>query len=254
MATSAPKKTKGSSERTYGQRYTKGVALYDLIKDEATYDPQNNERITKVGLKLFLDKFGKANKDVADLTEPYNTAQDDRVTMYHGVEGLIQRSVMVRNVLGGYPKGKQTTAFLRVQELVQEMRNYRKPKERDEADGTEPEASSPSQSQTSFGSLLQKGWEVLAVMKNLPAGYKTNNPLVTLAAYEAYMEQLVAQNTVVTDALKPLNEAIRERNKLVEGEDGLTARVRELKSYVAGEMQEGKKSNLHKDLMKVRYE
>lgn len=228
--------------------------MYDLIKNEAMYDPQNNDRITKAALKLFLDGLGLANKDVADLTEPYNTAQDDRVTMYHGVEGLIQRTMLVRNVLGGYPKGKETTAFLRVQEIVQEMRNYRKPKEREEADGTEPEAVSPSQAQTSFGSLLQKGWEVLAVMKSLPAGYKTSNALVTLAAYEAYLNQLVAQNTVVTDALTPLNKAIRERNALVEGEDGLTARVRELKSYVAGEMPEGKKSNLHKELLKVRYE
>ncbi len=253
MADTKTKKAPAPSERTYGQRHAKGVALYDLVKDEAGYDPQNNPLITKPALQAFLAEVAAANTQVAELAPAYNAAQDERVALYHGAEGLIKRTAMVRDVLGGYLNGKKSTAYLKVQGLGQEMRNYRKPKQQEVADGADPaaEEAPTSQAQLSFGSLLQKGKEVLGVMKDAATNYQTGNALVTVAAFEAFLQQLSAQNTVISEALQPLNAAIRERNRLVEGPGGLRERVAAMKSHVAGEM--GKGSVLHKGLMKVRY-
>lgn len=245
---------KASSERTYGQRYTKGVELYDLIKNEIGFDPQNNPLITKVAFLAFLATVKAANKQVDDLTPIYDGVQDARVEMYHGAQGLVKRGGMVRDLLGAYLNGKNSTAFLTVQALTQEMRNYRKPKPKDKdvANGTDPAVDAePSQAQLSFGSLLAKGREVVAVMKTPATTYKTANPLVTVAAFEAFLDAMEAQNTTISDALTPLNTAIRKRNQLVEGEEGLGVRVAAIKSHVAGEM--GKGTDLHKALLKVRY-
>lgn len=253
MAETTTKKASTPSERTYGQRHVKGVALYDLVKDEAGYAPQNNPLITKQALQAFLAEVAAANTKVAELAPAYDAAQDGRVALYHGAEGLIKRAAMVRDVLGGYLNGKKSTAYLKVQDLVQEMRNYRQPKQKEVANGTDPAAGAApaSQAQLSFGSLLQKGKEVRGVMKDAATNYQTGNALVTVAAFEAFLQQLSDQNTVISEALKPLNAAIRERNRLVEGPEGLTERVAALKSHVAGEM--GKGSVLHKELVKVRY-
>ena len=253
MAKKSSGGAKAPSERTYGQRYVKGVKIYDLVKGEAGYDPKGNPLIVKATLRAFLDGLGAANKQVADLEPLYSKAQDTRLDMYHGAEGLIQRAVRVRDVIGGLLGGKKSTAYGTVQRIVQEMRDYQKPK-KEVADGTDPVPDAPSTAQTSFGSLLLKGQEVLGVMKDATTKYVTGNALVTVAAFEQFLTDLEAQDTVVTDALTPLNKAIKARVALFEGPEGLQERVVAVKSYVAGEMEGGKKSDLHKELVKVRYQ
>lgn len=245
---------KAPSERTFGQRYVKGVAIYDLLKDEADYKPQGNDLIEKAAFKTFLEAVGAANKKVNDLAPAYDGAQDDRVALYHGPEGLIQRAMLVRNVLGGLKGGKQSTAFKTVQRIVQEMRAYQKPK-REAADGTElePEATR-STAQTSFGSLQLKAGEILGVMQEPSTNYVTGNVLVTVAAFEQFLKDLGTQDTTVADAKRPLRQAMKDRQKLFEGPEGLPERVAAIKSHVAGEMAGGKKSDLHKELVKVRYQ
>lgn len=243
---------KQPSERTYGQRFLKALGLYNLVKDDAAYDPQGNDLITKTAFKAVVDKLGTANKTVADLEPVYDGAQDKRLALYFGPEGLRKRVGMVRAVIGGLKGGKSSTAFLTVQRIAQEMVNYQKPtKEVADGSDTDPKRST---AQMSFGSLLLKGQEVLGVMKELKGAYVTNNPLVTVAAFEQFLADLVAQDTVISEALKPLNAAKRARKKLFEGEESLPVRVAAMKSHVAGEMVEGKKSTLYKEMVKVRYQ
>lgn len=244
---------KQPSERTYGQRHTKGVALYDLVKGDAAYNPKGNDLITAAALKTHLDKVLTGNKQVADLTPAYDNAQDKRVEQYYGPEGIIKRSALVREVIGGLKGGKGSTAYLTVQRLAQEMHNYRKPK-KEVADGTDP-GPQRSTAQMSFGSLLQKGREVLGVIKEMGDQYVTDNALVTVAAFEQLLNDAEAQDTKVNEALKPLNAAKRDRKKLVEDpEEGLTVRIAAMKSYVAGNVEGGKKSVLYQELVKVRYQ
>jgi hypothetical protein len=241
---------KQPSERTYGQRFLKALGIYNLVKDDAAYDPQGNDLITKAAFKAVVDKLGAANQTVADLEPVYDGAQDKRLTLYFGPEGLRKRVSMVRAVIGGLKVGKSSTAFLAVQRIGQEMVNYQKPA-KEVANGTDPKRST---AQMSFGSLLLKGQEVLGVMKDMKGTYVTNNPLVTVAGFEQFLADLVAQDTVISDALKPLNAAKRERKKLFEGEESLAVRVAAMKSHVVGEMKEGRKSTLYKEMVKVRYQ
>jgi hypothetical protein len=139
-----------------------------------------------------------------------------------------------------------------VQKVVQEMINYRKPK-KEVADGTEPKAGR-STAQTSFGSLLLKGREVLGVMKQLGAAYVTSNPLVTVAAFGELLDAAEAQDTVIGAALTKLSAAKRERQQLFEGEAGLRERVAAMKSHVAGNVDGGRKSTLYREMVKIRYQ
>ena len=42
------------SEKTFGKRHTQGVALYDRVKGENDYAPQENALITKAALAAHL--------------------------------------------------------------------------------------------------------------------------------------------------------------------------------------------------------
>jgi hypothetical protein len=159
---------KQPSERTYGQRFLKALGIYNLVKDDAAYDPQGNDLITKAAFKAVVDKLGAANQTVADLEPVYDGAQDKRLALYFGPEGLRKRVSMVRAVIGGLKVGKSSTAFLTVQRIGQEMVNYQKPA-KEVANGTDPKRST---AQMSFGSLLLKGQEVLGVMKDMKGTYE----------------------------------------------------------------------------------
>lgn len=56
------------------------------------------------------------------------------------------------------------------------------------------------------------------------------------------------------DVLTPLNKVVKAQLALFAGDEGLPARVAAIKSYVAGELVGGKKSALHKELVKVKYQ
>ncbi len=243
---------KKPSERTFGQRYLKALGLVNLVKDDAGYDPQGNDLITKAAFANLVAQLGKVNEDVADLEPVYNTAQDVRLDMYFGPTGIIKRAAIIREVLGGLKGGKTSTAYLAVQKVVQEMVNYRKPK-KEVADGTEPKAGR-STAQTSFGSLLLKGREVLGVLKHLDGAYVTGNALVTVAAFGQLLDDAEAKDPIITSALTQLNAAKRERQKLFEGADGLPQRVAAMKSHVAGNVEGGRKSTLYREMVKIRYQ
>lgn len=244
---------KQPSERTFGQRYVKGVQVYDLVKSEAGYSPKGNDLITAAAFRAHLDKVKDANQQVADLTPVYDDAQDQRLDYYYGPQGIVKRSATVRDVIAGLKNGKGSTAHLTVQRLVQEMQDYRKPK-KEAADGTDP-GPERSMAQTSFGSLLQKGREVLGVMNGLGNKYVTDNALVTVEAFGQLLDDAEAQDTKINEALKPLNAAKRARKKLIEDpEEGLTVRIAAMKSHVAGNVEGGKKSTLYQELVKVRYQ
>jgi hypothetical protein len=253
MATNAtgggPKKP---SERTFGQRYLKALELWNLVKDDAGYDPTGNDLITKKAFEAFVGRVGEANTKVADLEPGYNAAQDLRLEMYYGPTGILKRAGLIREVLGGLKGGKTSTAYVTVQKVVQEMINYRKPK-KDVADGTEPKEDR-STAQTSFGSVLLKGREVLGVIKHMADAYVTGNPLVTVAAFGQLLDAAEAQDTIIGTARNQLNEAKRARLKLFEGEEGLRERVAAMKSHVAGNVEGGRKSTLYKEMVKVRYQ
>ncbi len=243
------------SEKTFGQRLTRAVALYDRVKGEAGYDPQENPLITTAALAAFVGELKMANQQVGDLAQPYNQAQDDRVALYHGAEGLKKRVAMARDVIGGYQNGKKLAAYDMLTTIAQQMRGYRKPAKDPVPNGAataaQEAAAGPSVAQTSFGSLLQKGREALGILKGMGAQYKTSNPLVTVAGLGAFLTELEKQDSTVNDTLLPLRQATKARYALYEGEAGFQARLAAAKSYVAGN--HTKASPLYKDVLKIKY-
>ena len=244
-----------TSEKTFGQRLTRAVALYDRVKGEVGYAPEENPLITTAALGAFVATLKAANQEVGDLAQPYNQAQDDRVVLYHGLEGLKKRVAMARDVIGGYQNGKKLAAYDTLTTIAQQMRGYRKPAKDLLPDGAATDAQEAaaglSVAQMSFGSLLQKGREALGTLKGMGGQYKTSNALVTVAGLEAFLTQLETQDTTVNDTLLPLRKATKARHTLYEGDEGLQARLAAAKSYVAGN--HTKTSPLYKDVLKIKY-
>lgn len=225
--------------------------MYDRLKNEPGYAPEN-PLIGLAALQAHLNDVKAVNDEIAPLAQVYGQAQDDRVPMYHGAEGLTKRVGMLRDIVGGFENGKKLAAYATLQRLAQEMRGYQKPKNDPIPDGTAgPGADAQSAAQTSFGSLLQKAKEALGTVKGMGAAFKTSNPLVTMAELTKYLTTVEAQDTVVSDALNPLKEKTKQRVKLYEGETGLRKRMAAAKSHVAGEHTKG--SQLYKDLVKIKY-
>jgi hypothetical protein len=240
------------SEKTFGQRHTRGVALLDRVKGEEGYDPKGNPLITKTALTMLLDKMRAVNAVIGALAQVYNQCQDDRTPMYHGEEGLRKRVGMMRDVVGGLQNGHKLAAYGTLTRIVQDMRGYRKPKNEPLPIGNEQVyEETRSMIQTSYGSMLQKGRDALATIIGMGTAYKTDNPLVTVENMTTFIAEMEAQDTKINEALLPLKEATKTRYELYEGEEGLRRRMTAVKSYVAGN--HTKTSPLYKDLVKIKY-
>ena len=78
------------SEKSFGQRYTKGRELVEYLKLLPTYSPSNTALETGA-LNTLLDDILTANSDVASKNSSLQTERDARLTMYTSQSGLINK-------------------------------------------------------------------------------------------------------------------------------------------------------------------
>lgn len=233
-----------TSERTFGQRYTKARDLIEYLKAVPAYAPGNPD-LEVAAFDTFVTSVDTANNSVASQTSALQTARDARLVLFKGPEGLIKRASQIRDYISAIEaKGKNSVEFKKVQKIVMRMRGIRlsKKKVATEAGATDPK--SLSTSEVSFGSMLSAGKEVLQIIKGL-AAYAPSNTLITTANFTTFIAQLDAKNSEIADKLTDWDNAIELRADLY---DTLKDRVSKIKSALAG--QYGRQSNEYKDSLK----
>ena len=233
-----------TSERTFGQRYTKARDLIEYLKLLPAYAPGNID-LEVLSLESFVDSIDAANNAVASQSSALQTARDARLVMFKGPEGLVKRCAQIRDYIASVEtKGKKSVEYKKVQKVIMRMRGIRLSKKKVATEAGVSEPKTLSTSEVSFGSMLNAGKEVLQTIKGL-AAYNPSNTNITNANFTTFVTQLDNKNSEIAEKLGTWDNAVETRSDLyVELKD----RVSKVKSALAG--QYGRQSNEYKDSVK----
>ena len=231
-----------TSERTFGQRYTKGRELVEYLKLVTDYAPTETA-IQPANLTTLLDSINTANSEVASAKSNLQTERDERLIMFkNSTTGLITRCAQIRDyIASSQTKGKKAFDFKKVQKIVMLMRGIRlskKPPAGDEG------KKSVSTSERSYGSMLQAGKDVLEVIKTI-AGYAPSNTDITVANFTTTLAAIDAENSSVAAMQETYDNKVEARASLY---DDLSGRITKVKAALASQF--GKQSNEYKDAVK----
>lgn len=228
------------SEKSFGQRYTKGRGLQTYLGTIPTYAPGNPD-LEVAALTTFLDGVLTANTDVDSKLSVLQTERDNRQILYLNFEtGLIARSAQIRDYISSIEvKGKKSKNFEKAQKIVQRMRGRRLGKVSVAPPGGTVKKNSTSE--VSYGSVLAAGRELLEVIKTV-AGYAPSNTALTVANFTASLNSIDQKNSLIYQRLEQYDNAVELRlSKYVTLADIVT----KIKSALAAQF--GKSSNEYKD-------
>lgn len=233
-----------TSERTFGQRYTKARDLVEYLKLVPTYAPGNPD-LAVAAFDTFVGTINNANNAVASQISALQTSRDARLVMFKGPEGLIKRCAQIRDYIASIEtKGKKSVEYKKVQKVIMRMRGIRLSKKKVSTEVGAAEPKTLSTSEVSFGSMLNAGKEVLQTIIGL-ASYNPSNTNITTANFTTFVTQLDNKNSEIAEKLGTWDNAIETRSDLYAE---LKDRVSKIKSALAG--QYGRQSNEYKDSLK----
>lgn len=225
------------SEKSFGQRYTKGRELVEYLKLLPTYTPGNTD-LEATSLTTLLDNILTANSGVASKISSLQTERDARLTMYVSQTGLINKCGQIRDYIASIePKGKKAVDYKK----VRGKRLTPKPKP-PEAGATAPKKGSTSE--VSFGSVLSTAFEILEVIKG-NALYAPSNTALTVANFTTLLNSIDAKNKLIAQKREEWDDAVEDRMSLY---TDLQSRVTKTKLALASQF--GKTSNEYKDSVK----
>lgn len=229
------------SEKSFGQRYTKGRELVEYLNTLPAYSPGNTE-LEPAELTTLLDSIETANSDVASRLSVLQNERDARLIMFKNNQtGLIAKAGQIRDYIASIdPKGKKALDFKKIQKMVQRMRGMRLSKKPVPSGGGEG-PKTISTSERSYGSMLAVGREALEVIKTI-AGYAPSNTALTVVNFTTFLDDIDAKNSLVAQRQEEWDNSIEARGALY---DELADRVKKVKLALAA--QYGRTSNEYKD-------
>jgi hypothetical protein len=243
-----------NSERTFGNKLEHCRDLHVALSKIAGYKP-DNALLELDALANYFDTVEEGNNTVASKGQPLSDRRNARRLGYFGdikgnVGGLVTLAGRVRDYVGAMPGGKKSPSYKQIQRLVQKISNYRPPKK--PVTGT-PDANKKeiSQSEASYGSLVQAGRDLAAAAAAVP-GYNPSAADLQPAALKAFMQTLADHNRLVAEARIDAANAIAARALLYDDEKtGLQARFHQAKAAVASQF--GRRSPEYKSIAHIKY-
>lgn len=234
------------SEATFGQRYEKANQMLILIQSIANYAPTNPD-ISVNSFKTFIDDINNLNNTIALNQDSLSQARDARNMSYHGANGLKELGGMIRDYISSLPGGKNTNTFKNIQKEVSKLKGYKKVKTKV---GEEGETKTISSSEQSFGSLIQSGKNILAIIQNIQ-GYSPSNPNLTVQGFQAILANIELLNNTVQERIIMVTNGVAARKEMYEGDNGLRVRLQMIKAYISSTY--GRSSQEYKNAMLIKY-
>lgn len=230
-----------TSERSFGQRYTKAAGLLEYLKLIPVYAPDNPE-IETANFETFLASVLAANQAVGNAHADLMNERTARIEAYKGEDGLIVRCMKARDYVASIDdKGKQSVDYKKIGKIITLMRGKKLSKNPDPPAEGETTPKTISTSEQSYGSVLAYGYNILEILKVKP-GYAPTNPDLTIANLTTFLDGINALNKSVHNKQAVLDNAIEERAKLYVD---LQGRIQKIKMALASQF--GKQSNEYKD-------
>lgn len=234
------------SEATFGQRYEKGNQMLVLIQSLANYQPTNAD-ISPASFKTLLSDVDALNTTTAQNQDALSQARDIRNNSYHGANGLKELGGMIRDYIASLQGGKNTNTYKNIQKEVAKLKGQKKAKTK-MVDNVEVKTA--SQSEQSFGSLIQSGKNILAIIQGIQ-GYAPSNPNITVQGFQAILNNIEVLNNSVQEKSILVTNNIANRKEMYEGDNGLRVRLQMIKNYIAGTY--GKSSQEYKNALSIKY-
>lgn len=246
-----------TSERTFGNRLEHARSLHAALGKITGYKPDNTALDT-APLGTYLDSVEAANNDVAGKSQVLSDARTGRRLAYfgdakQGVPGLATLAARVRDTVGSMAGGKNSPSYRQIQRLTQKISNYRPPKKPVTAPPGTPDANKKeiSQSEASYGSLVQAGRDLAAAAAKVP-GYNPSAADLQPAALTAAMTALADNNKTVATALVDVRNAVAARAELYESDQtGLKSKFQQAKAAVAAQF--GRRSPEFQSVSHIKY-
>ena len=232
------------SERSFGQRYTKGRELVEYLKLLPAYAP-GNIALEAASIDTLLNNVLTTNSNVSSKLSSLQTERDARLTMYTSQTGLINKCGQVRDYIASIEaKGKKSVDYKKVQTAVKKMRGKRLTAKPKSAEAGVAAPRTISTSEVSFGSVLSTGFDVLEVIKG-NALYAPSNAELTVVNFTTFLNTIDAKNKLIAQRREEWDDAVENRISLY---NDLQNRVTKVKLALAS--QYGKVSNEYKDSVK----
>jgi hypothetical protein len=246
-----------TSERTFGNRLEHARFLNTAVGKIIGYKPDNTD-LNPAPFGTYLDSIEAANNDVAGKSQVlFDVRTDRRLGFFgdasQGVPGLATLAGRIRDTVGSMPGGKNSPSYKQIQRLTQKISNYRRPKKAISITPGGPDANKKeiSQSEASYGSLVQAGRDLAAAVAKVP-GYNPSAADLQPAALTAFMTALADKNKAVATALVDLRNAVAARAELYESDTtGLKSKFQQAKPAVAAQF--GKRSPEYESVSHIRY-
>jgi hypothetical protein len=170
-----------------------------------------------------------------------------------GVAGLATLAGRVRDNVGSMPGGKKSPSYRQIQRITQKLSYYHRPRKAvsPSPGGNPADERRISQSEASYGSLVQAGRDLAAAVAKVP-GYNPNAADLQPGALVAAMAALADHNNTVATALVEARNAITARAALYEAEKtGLKSQFQQAKAAVASQF--GRRSPEYKTVASIKY-
>lgn len=234
------------SEATFGQRYEKGNQMLILIQSIPNYSPTNTD-ISISSFQTFLTTLNQLNNTIATNQDALSQVRDARSISYTGQNGLKELGGMIRDYIGSLQGGKKTNLYKNIQKEVARLKGYKKTKIKT---SDSVDMKSISQSEQSFGSLVQSGKNLLSIIQNIQ-GYSPSNPNITVQGFQTTLNNIEILNNSVQEKLITVTNQLANRREMYEGDNGLRIRLQMIKSYIASTF--GKSSQEYKNAVSIKY-
>jgi hypothetical protein len=246
-----------TSEQTFGNRLEHSRHLSKAVALIPAYAPDNSA-LSTASYATFLNSVEAANDLVAEKAQLLSDARDQRRLAFFGdtatgTGGLATLSGRVRDHVGSMPGGKNSAHYKQIQRLTQKITNYHPPKKpvSGSPGATSTEKKKVSQSERSYGSLVQFGRDLAAAAAKVP-GYTPTAADIKPANLVLAMKALADKNDAVATALAEARDATDSRAAIYDHpETGLKSVFQQVKAAVASQF--GRRSSEYGAVGGIRY-
>lgn len=212
------------SESSFGARLQNANDLYNYMTNFPNFAPPRPEESPATFYNL-LQEIATINSDETLLQQQYNLAVTSRTNTFRKNPNSVAKLLAPIRAQVQAQYGKDSVEFNQVDAIVHRMR---KSKLIIVAATEKTPESKISQSERSFGSMLQYFNDLIQTLNLLP-GYNPSNPLLQITNLQQFAVQLVQLSSDVAIRYQQLRDARYRRNVLY---DELHDRAQRIKAYV----------------------
>ena len=224
-----------TSETSFGAKLRNAQDLLNIIQGFTGYAPPRTQE-SIASMTTLIGSITTTNTSLASTTQQYKSATAARQIAYSGTSTSIEKLLSpIKNAVDAQ-YGKTSPESQSIGSAIKAMRSTKLVKL--PADPTkESQVNTVSQSERSYGSILQSFSNIISSLQQF-SGYNPSNNILKIATLQASVTQINTLNNSVAQRLQAMKTNQTNRNTLYVD---LKDRTQRIKSYVKA--QYGNKSN-----------